>query len=318
MTGLVLNPILQASPAGILIINKTTSTVSFNPSFAKMWGVQRTIAEDGNEAPILQHMLNQLADPLAFSDDLKCLRDRPTEASTEEMLLRDGRVYERHSAVISQPNGKHVDCVWYFHDITIRKQAVARRNRALEQTIQVIADIIDMRDHYTAGHGRQVAEIASEIANEMGLASDRIHGLNLAALIHDLGKVAVPAEIINKSAPLTHVEYRLIQEHPKIGHDALKSIDFPWPIADIILQHHERHDGSGYPNALIGDSILLESRIVGVADVVDSMMSHRPYRPALGLEAALAEIKNGSGRLYNPAVVVACEKVMRRRYPVSL
>lgn len=312
----LLNAVYQASPDGILVVDETASVVSLNTTFIKMWSIPLKIAESRIDSSVLQHVLDQVADPVAFSARVKYLYDHPMESSTDEILLRDGRVYERYSISITHFDGQYLGRVWFFRDITVRKQAVDRRARALEQTIQAVADIIEMRDPYTAGHGRQVAAIASEIAREMGLNHDRIHGLHLASLVHDLGKIGVPADILNKPGRLTDIEHQLIQGHVQIGHNALKPVEFPWPIADIILQHHERHDGSGYPNALAGEAILLEARILGVADVVDSMMSHRPYRPALGLEAALAEIKNRSGELYDTAVAAACEKVMRKRFPI--
>lgn len=196
-------------------------------------------------------------------------------------------------------------------DRQAREELAANMAEAMEGTIAAVANTVEMRDLYTAGHQRRVTEIAEAIATKLGLPEDRIKGLRLAGIVHDLGKINVPAEILNKPAKLSDVEYELIKTHPQTGYDILKHVKFPWPIAQIILQHHERMDGSGYPAGLRGDQILLEARIIAVADVVDSMTSHRPYRPALGLEAALDEIKQGSGTLYDPDVVEACVQVMR-------
>ena len=168
-----------------------------------------------------------------------------------------------------------------------------------------------MRDPYTAGHQRRVGELAAAIAQELGLSDDKIHGLRLAASIHDLGKIKVPAEILAKPGKLTNIELMLIKAHAQAGYDILKDIAFPWPIATIVWQHHERLDGSGYPLGLKDDQILFESRIMAVADVVEAMASHRPYRPSLGMEATLAEIERGRGSAYDPAVVDACLKVIR-------
>ena len=178
--------------------------------------------------------------------------------------------------------------------------------QSLEQSIQTIAATVEARDPYTAGHQRRVGELATAIAREMGMPEDRINGIHLAAIIHDLGKIRVPAEILSKPGKLTDIEYMLIKEHPQDGYDILKDVKFPWPIADMILQHHERMDGSGYPQGLDGEQILLESRILAVADVVEAMSSHRPYRASLGIESALGEIKRGRGSAYDPAVVDAC------------
>jgi GAF domain-containing protein len=192
-----------------------------------------------------------------------------------------------------------------------RMAGLQRLERALEGTVQAIASTVEMRDAYTAGHQRRVAVIAEAIAREIGLSDDRIHGLRLASIVHDLGKINIPAEILNKPGKLSAIEYAFIKTHPRAGYDILKSVEFPWPVADIVLQHHERLDGSGYPSGLKGDAILLEARILTVADVVESMTSHRPYRPALRIDLALAEIQGGSGKLYDPLVVEACVKLAR-------
>jgi PAS domain S-box-containing protein len=184
---------------------------------------------------------------------------------------------------------------------------------SLEQTIQVIAATGEERDSYTAGHQRRVAELAKSIAGELGISADRIHGLHLAATIHDLGKIGIPAEILAKPRRLTAMEFGLIKEHSIIGFNILKDVHFPWPIAQIILEHHERIDGSGYPFGLLGAALLLESKILAVADVVEAMASHRPYRPALGLQAALEEISRQRGISLETDVVDACLRICRTK-----
>lgn len=184
---------------------------------------------------------------------------------------------------------------------------------SLEKTIQVVANAVDMRDSYTGGHQRRVANICVRIATELGLAKERIHGLHLAATIHDLGKFACPAEILSKSGHLSVNEFNLIKEHPQAGFNILKDVDFPWPIAQIVLQHHERIDGSGYPQGLIGEAMLLESKILSVADTVEAMASHRPYRPALGIEAALSEITAQRAKLFDADVVDKCLRIFREQ-----
>ena len=180
---------------------------------------------------------------------------------------------------------------------------------SLEQSIQAIADTVEARDPYTAGHQRRVGELAEAIAREMALPEDKIHGIRLAAIVHDLGKIQIPAEILSKPGKLTDVEFMLIKTHPTAGHDILKDVKFPWPIADIVWQHHEKLDGSGYPRGLKDGQILIESRIMTVADVVEAMSSHRPYRPTLGTETALKEIEQGRGSIYDSKVVDACLKL---------
>ncbi|AWI77526.1 PAS sensor protein [Parazoarcus communis] len=184
---------------------------------------------------------------------------------------------------------------------------------SLEQTIQVIADTTEQRDSYTAGHQRRVAQICSRIGAELGLSEDRVHGLHLAASIHDMGKIGIPSEILSKPRKLTDLEFRLIKEHAQFGFNIMKSVNFPWPIAEIILQHHERIDGSGYPRGLKGADLLLESKILAVADVVEAMASHRPYRAALGIEAALTEITTQRGITLDAEVVDACLRIFQQQ-----
>ena len=205
-------------------------------------------------------------------------------------------------------------------DITERKQAEedlrksnALLREALIGTVQSMASVVESRDPYTAGHQRRVAELAESIAAEMGLPADRTEGIRMAAFIHDLGKISVPSEILCKPTLLRKAELELLRDHPRAGYDILKDIAFPWPIARIVLEHHEKLDGSGYPGGISGDDILLESRVVTVADVVESMASHRPYRPSKGLDAALAEIGENAGTSYDGSVVDACLRLFRER-----
>lgn len=183
--------------------------------------------------------------------------------------------------------------------------------RTFEATIQAIATAVEMRDPYTAGHQRRVADLATEIGRRLGLPEDEVLGIHMAGLIHDLGKISIPAEILNRPGRLTKVEFDIIKGHAQAGYDIIKGVELPWPVADMVLHHHERLDGSGYPNGLKGDEISLGARILAVADVVEAITSHRPYRPGRGIETALAEIEENRGRLYDGAVVDACVDVFR-------
>lgn len=176
-----------------------------------------------------------------------------------------------------------------------------------------LASVIGMRDPYTAGHQRRVAELAVAMAREMELDEFTIEGLRLGCMIHDIGKIQVPAEILTKPTRLNNLEYQIVKQHVIAGYEIMKDCKFPWPIALMILQHHERLDGSGYPYGLKGDDIILEARILAVADTVEAMSSHRPYRPALGIDAALAEIAGGRGVIYCPRAVDACIRLYRER-----
>jgi HD-GYP domain-containing protein (c-di-GMP phosphodiesterase class II) len=173
---------------------------------------------------------------------------------------------------------------------------------------------VEARDPYTAGHQRRVSDLARTIATEMGLSRDRIDGIRVMGAIHDLGKISIPAEILSKPTKLNDMEFGLIKAHAHAGYDILKDIDFPWPVAEIILQHHEKLNGSGYPQGLKGDEIHLEARIVGVADKVEAMASHRPYRPSLGLEEALADISQNRGTLYDADAVDVCMRLFHEKH----
>ena len=198
----------------------------------------------------------------------------------------------------------------FVHDITKLKTTEENLKQAFESTIDLMTNILEVRDAYTAGHQRRVSQLAVEIAKEMGIEGAKMKGIDVASSIHDLGKIVVPAQILSKPTQLTDLEFSYIMQHPVVGHELLKNVDFPWPIADIVHQHHERLDGSGYPQGLEEEDIMLEAQILAVADVVEAMSSQRPYRPALGTKAALNEVKKYKGEKYNPEVVEACVKVM--------
>ncbi len=195
------------------------------------------------------------------------------------------------------------------------KQAHQAQEQLLQtnmlQTVKAIASIVEMRDPYTSGHQARVAEVACAIARQMALPEDQVQALHLAGLVHDLGKIRIPAEILSKPGKLNAIEYSMIKMHPQAAFDILKDIDFSWPIAQMVLQHHERMDGSGYPQGLKGEEILLGARILCVADVIEAMSSHRPYRPGLGADAALDEIIRMRGTLYDAQVVDACVALFR-------
>jgi HD-GYP domain-containing protein (c-di-GMP phosphodiesterase class II) len=205
-------------------------------------------------------------------------------------------------------------------DITERKRIVEEQLRSTRQvrqamiaTAEAISLTVEMRDPYTAGHQRRVAYLSFAIGQALDLSEDRLEGLRFGANLHDIGKIQLPAEILSSPRRLTPLEYEFIRTHPKVGSDIVTNVEFPWPIREMILQHHERLDGSGYPQGLTGDEIILEARILAVADVVEAMSSHRPYRPSLGVDAALHEIETRRGELYDPDVVDACLRLFREQ-----
>jgi len=186
----------------------------------------------------------------------------------------------------------------------------------LEQTIQAISLTIEKRDPYTAGHQTRVSQLSVAIAKEMELDEQLIEGLRLGAMVHDIGKIYIPAEILNRPGKLSDIEFMLIRTHSQVGHDIMANVQFPWPVAEMILQHHERMDGSGYPQGLKGEGILLEARIISVADVLESMACHRPYRAALGITKGLTEIRSGENTLYDANVVNACLRLFEKNDPI--
>ncbi len=186
------------------------------------------------------------------------------------------------------------------------KRSYEKMNRILEQTVAALVSTLEKRDSYTAGHQARVARLSAAIALKLGFEKERVDGIGMAGLIHDIGKINIPIGILMKPSRLDKDEFNMIKTHPGTGYDTLKSVEFPWPIAHVVHQHHERLDGSGYPRGLKGDEIILESRIIAVADVVEAMTAFRPYRDALGVDIALDEIRKGRGKSYDPDVVDAC------------
>lgn len=195
-------------------------------------------------------------------------------------------------------------------DVQMREE-IDRVERLLNETVGALATTLESRDPYTAGHQKRVAQLAVKIAREMGLPEERVKGIGIAGTLHDIGKINVPAEILSKPGKLNNAEFMLIKAHPEVGYDILKPIEFPTPVAEMVKQHHERLNGTGYPDGMSGNDILLEAKILAVADVVEAMSSHRPYRDALGLDKALEEIKKNAGILYDEDVVSACLSLYR-------
>ncbi|MFA5079278.1 MAG: PAS domain S-box protein, partial [Dehalococcoidia bacterium] len=243
------------------------------------------------------------------------------EPSEFRIVDKDGRVIHVHTS--SRPiyeNGQIVGITALITDITDRKQAemdliksYQKTKKTLSDAINTMAKIVEMRDPYTAGHQQRVAELAVAIAREMGYRGDHLENLHMAAAIHDIGKIYVPSDILSKPGKLSPVEFNLIKTHSKGSYEIVQNMDFPTVIARSVLQHHERIDGSGYPDGLKGEAITREAKVIGVADVVEAMSSHRPYRPALGTDKALEEITANKGRLYDVDVVDACLRVFRER-----
>ena len=486
----------ELTPDGILVVDGFTRIISVNSRFGEIFQIPAQLLADKADEPVLQCVIDQVADPTAFADRMRYLCDHPEETGYDEITLKDGRVLDRYSASAKRPDGGYEGRVWFFREVTERKaaeHALRRLNRtlrtlsrgnealvhaaseaellsemcqvmvdtggyrmawvgvpeqddaksvtpiawagiggeffegpplhswagqseggcvcgralnsgqaqtsqnlpkdpammlwrarfarygigataafplrngtdvfgvlviyaaeadafdtdemkllqelasdvafgirslrehtahealnqrwrtSLEATVGAIANTVEMRDPYTSGHQQRVARLAVAMAGELGMPEQQTQGLYLAGIVHDVGKIDVPSEILNRPGRLSKLQLQLIQGHAQAGYDIIKGVDFPWPIAQMVLQHHERLGGSGYPQGLKGDQILPEARILAIADVVEAMMSHRPYRAALGIDAALAEIEQGKRRLYDPAAVEACIALFRHK-----
>jgi PAS domain S-box-containing protein len=239
-----------------------------------------------------------------------------------EFVLKNGQTTWEECAFsfVRDEKGEILSILGEARNVTERKLAEEKLQKTLDSlkkavgtTIQVLVTALEARDPYTAGHQSRSADLACAIAEELGLDNDRIEGIRMAGTIHDIGKLSIPAEILTKPGKLSNIEFSLIKEHPRSGYDMLKDVDSPWPLADIVRQHHERMNGSGYPDNLKGDEILIEARILAVADVVEAMGSHRPYRASLGIEAALEEIEQNKGILYDTETADACLKLFREK-----
>ncbi len=267
--------------------------------------------------------------PLVAEEDRKGVREASERLMRREIkaarsqyrvVRKDGEVVRLGTeSVLIQMAGAPV-LVTVMQDITYKFRAeekvrdyVVRLEKSVLSTVSAVSQMMDMRDPYTQGHERRVGEIAADLAAEMGLDAEVQRGLRVAGAVHDVGKITVPAEILGKPGRLSAAEFEIIRTHAEQGYEVLKGIDFPWPVAEVARQHHERLDGSGYPRRLKGEEILLEARILAVADVVEAMASHRPYRPGLGIEAALAEIERGRGTAYDQNAADACLRLFREK-----
>jgi putative nucleotidyltransferase with HDIG domain len=275
---------------------------------------------DGNDMDVLP-ALNSLAE-----NDRKPLEDNQIELTMAlknggqltGILLIGGKVSgdpysnedKRLLQSVSEDIAARIENASRFDNI---KKAHSELQRTMDGVISAVSAVVESRDPYTAGHQRRVAELAQAIASEMGLTEWQMKGMHIIGLLHDVGKIAVPAEILSKPGKISQFEFNIIKNHSRVGFEILEKVDFPWPVARAILQHHERLNGSGYPEGVAHNEIILEAKILGVADVVEAMSSHRPYRPALGLESALEEIRKQSGILYDPEVVDACLRLLNNR-----
>ncbi len=314
-----LRAIFDGARDGIMVLDKMGSVVRINKYILEIGGY----TEDelvGKRIDVLEMVPSEsMAKILAAFDKLEKGQDVPPYEIEVYVKTGEKRLSEVHSSLVKQ-SGRVVGIVGIMRDVTERKrdeeilrQSIEKLQSAMEGTVHALASTTERRDPYTAGHQQRVAQLACAIAQEMNLPEEQIGGIRVAGSLHDIGKMYVPAEILSRPGRITDIELSLIKIHPQVGHDILETVEFPWPVAQIVLQHQERLDGSGYPAGLKGEEILLEARILAVADVVEAMSSHRPYRPTRGHDKTLEEISQNKGILYDPEVVDACLKLLTEK-----
>jgi PAS domain S-box-containing protein/putative nucleotidyltransferase with HDIG domain len=309
-----LTTMLRSIGDAVIATNLEGNITFMNPSAESLSGWEQSDALDKSLDKVIKitDSVTKKSHPLDIN---KLLKDGTLEFPTNAVInsKKGSKTPIIHSAApIKEERGFVTGAVIALTDVTLQKKAEEELKEswetlksAMEGTVQAMAFTIETRDPYTAGHQRRVTKLAGLIAKEMGLSKDQIEGVEMAGNLHDIGKIYVPSEILNKPGKISDLEFNIIKTHPQVGYDILKSIKFPWPIAEIVFQHHERLDGSGYPSGLKGDQIHLEAKILAVADVIEAMATHRPYRPALTIEEALDEIKKHRGSRYEPKVVDA-------------
>jgi len=301
---------------GVSIVDLEERFIFSNPAMDQIFGVK--IGE------LTGRRLHEFATPETMAEvRLQTERRRLGERGSYEIDIKTAGGGKRHILVSATPKfieRKFIGTLAIIYDITERRQAIEeltqsyqKLNRAMDQTINALAATLGKRDPYTSSHQRRVTKLVIAIAKQLNLAAEQIAGIRVASILHDIGKIYVPSEILSKPTKLTEAEFNIIKTHSQAGFEILQGVEFPWPIAQIVLQHHEKLDGSGYPNGLTDEKILYEAKIIMVADVVEALSSDRPYRPAFGIDAALKEIATNKGKYYEPTVVEACLEVFRQK-----
>lgn len=303
----------ELSPDGILVVNADREIISCNRQFLKIWGIPLDTRMDRDDEKALEGGRRVVAEPENFIDRVEKLYANRHENGFDELAMKDGRVLQRYTAPMNEPDGAYLGRLWFFRDVTAQRKAeqqarteLERFGRSMLQTVSALASTAELRDPYTSGHQRRVSDMAVALARKIHVPAAEVEGIRIAAVLHDIGKISIPAEILNKPGRLSDAEFEIIKAHPGAGYEILKDIEFPWPVADMVRQHHERLDGGGYPQGLRGEQIIRGARILTVADVFESMSSHRPYRPSLGPGPAIAELKAGRGTRYDAEIVDAC------------
>ena len=317
--------IVDSALDGIVTVDACGRIIAFNPAAEKIFGYSRNkvIGHRVSEKLLPRELRKSLEKGLAsfIADGKSSFIGRRMEI---QAMRSSGKNFPAEIEIVSVSPAKDPVFIVYVRDISESKAAAAERfqyaediKRTLVQTLLAVSKTVEIRDAYTAGHQRRVAHLAASIAQLMGLEDEQTEGIFLGALIHDIGKIAVPAEVLSRLGTLHEEDINYLKIHCRKGYEILKPVDFPWPIAEIALQHHEHLDGSGYPQGLKKDEILLEARIVCVADIIDAMTSHRPYRPAISLDEAIRALSAGAGKWYDADVVNACIELFSHGYRID-
>ena len=308
-----LRGVITASPVAIITLDGEGKVTLWNPAAESIFGW---------DAPDVMGEACPLLDASTGVGCMDTLLDSTDSVAGHEtsIVARDERLVDVSLSAARLGPGPSEGVLALLTDITVQKvtqddlaRSVEKLSEMMNGTVAAIAKIVEARDPYTSGHQERVAKLAEAIAVEMGFDADTCAGIRMAGMIHDIGKVYVPAEILTKPRRLSEVEFNLVKMHPEVAYDVLSSIDFPWPVATYVIQHHERLDGSGYPHGLTAEEILPGSRILAVADVVEAMSSHRPYKLALGIDVALEEIAGRAGTAYDAEVASACDRLFNAR-----
>lgn len=311
--------IINSSQDMMVLINRGYVHETVNRSFCKAF--QKSSPKELSGLSVQEIWGQKVFEEQIKTDIDRCLNgEEINREAWFDMPATDSQCFEIVYTPYWSNQGSITHVSMVMHNITNRKKAdqqiaesYKRLQKTFDETVHALSTLVEMRDPYTAGHQRRVALIARAIATEIGLPDPCVQGIWVAALVHDVGKISVPSDILSKPGHITKAEFELIKDHPQTGYEILKKIDFPWPVAQTVLQHHERINGSGYPCGLKWHDILIESKIMGVADVVEAMTYRRPYREALGVDVALLELKQNEGILYDPEVVRACVKIFTEK-----
>jgi len=309
----------------VVSTDKNSRVTYMNAAATRLLGLEAASAQGREWSGLFRILDETTREPVEGLEEL-CVANG-ADSLCEDMILVTPAGREVAVALSASPlyaagalgaSGELLGRVLVVRNVSLRKQAeadlrssMAQLRDTFRQTVRALASMAEKRDPYTAGHQQRVAKLACAMGRLMSLSENDLEGLEMSGTLHDVGKVYVPAEILSKPARLTHMEMGIMKSHPEVGFEILREVNFPWPVARTVLEHHERMDGSGYPGGLSGQNICREARILAVADVVEAMSSHRPYRAALGIELALAEIRSGRARLYDADAVDACLELMR-------